>query len=169
MKKNSVFSHMMEFFNELTGKNRFEMEDFVLLKTALMLAAVDGEVAEDEVARFREFAAKCRGYSGKSFDDLWENALRSAGYLLLQARFLDQDELVALFVREAEADFVGTVAQETSGGRTRAFNLLERMAQADGEYSEVERACIKGLTQAVKAAREKAIAARYPRAAQFGG
>ena len=110
---NGIFDRMKVLFADLTGKNRFGKEDFVLLKTALMLAAVDGEVDAGEVNRFKELAAKCRGYNGESFEVLWEQALRSAGYLLIQSRFLGQDELAAAFVKEAEKDFVGTVILET--------------------------------------------------------
>ena len=164
---NGIFDRMKGLFADLTGKNRFGKEDFVLLKTALMLAAVDGEVGADEVGRFRELAEKCRGYNGESFDVLWEQALRSAGYLLLQSRFLDSEELAAAFVKEAERDFVGTVILETREERARAFELLDRMAMADGDYSAVERAAIAALAQKVKTAREKSIAERYSRAARF--
>lgn len=164
---NGIFDRMKGFFADLTGKNRFGKEDFVILKTALMLAAVDGEVAADEVGRFKELAAKCRGYNGESFEELWEQALRSAGYLLIQSRFLEQDELAAAFVKEAEKDFVGTVILETNEERVRAFELLDRMAMADGDYSAVEHACIASLAQKVKTARDEAIAERYPRAARF--
>ena len=164
---NGMFDRMKGLFANLTGKNRFGKEDFVLLKTALMLAAVDGEVSADEVGRFRELAEKCRGYNGESFEVLWEQALRSAGYLLLQSRFLGQDELAAAFVKEAERDFVGTVILETQEERTRAFELLDRMAMADGDYSAVERAAIAALAQKVKTARDEAIAERYSRAARF--
>lgn len=164
---NGLIGKLKDVFEELTGKNRFDKLDFVLLKTALMLAAVDGEVAEDEVARFKELAVKCRGYSGESFGALWDAALRSAGYLLLQSHFLQPDELVAEFVKEAEEDFVGEVILETAAERVRAFEFLDRMAMADGDYSTIERACIAALVKRVKVAREKALAERYPRAAKF--
>ena len=160
---------MKSFFARLTRKKRFEKEDFVLLKTALMLAALDGEVGEDEVARFRTLAEKCRGYSGEAFKLLWESALRSAGYLLLQTHFLAQDELVATFVREAEKDFVGTVILETREERRRAFKLLDAMAMADGDYSEIERAAIAALREKVMIEFEQAMAERYSRAAYVGG
>ena len=165
--KNGLMNRIKDLFAGLTGKNRFEKLDFVLLKTTLMLAAVDGEVAADEVVRFKDLAAKCRGYSGESFETLWEAALRSAGYLLLQSRFLGHDELIAAFVKEAEKDFVGEVVLETSEERIRAFDFLDRMAMADGEYSEIERDCIVALVKKVKAAREKALAERYPQGAKF--
>lgn len=168
MKKSGIFEQMKKLVAGLTGKNRFGKEDFVLLKAMMMLAAVDGEIGEDEVAEFKNLAEKCRGYSGKSFETLWEKTLRSAGYLFIQSRFLVQDELVKVFVRESEKDFVSTVILETNEERERAFELLEQMAMADGEYSAVERACIDALSARVKAARDQAIAERYSRAAAFG-
>ena len=164
---NGILDKMKGLFSDLTGKNRFGKGDFVLLKTALMLAAVDGEVGADEVGRFKELAEKCRGYNGESFGNLWEQALRSAGYLLIQSRFLDSEALAAAFVMEAEKDFVGTVILETREERTRAFELLDRMAMADGDYSEVEHRCIAALMQKVKEERDRVIAERYPRAARF--
>lgn len=167
MKKKGLIGKLKDMFDDLTGRNRFDRLDFVLLKTTLMLAAVDGEVAADEVGRFKELAAKSRGNSGESFETLWDAALRSAGYLLLQSHFLMPDELAAAFVKEAEKDFVGEVVLETSAERTRAFEYLERMARADGVYSGIERACIASLVKRVKEEREKALAERYPRAAKF--
>ena len=167
MSKEGLFDQMKVMFSGLMGRDGFRKEDFVLLKTALMLAAVDGEVSAEEVNRFKELAERCHGYCGKSFEALWEEALRSAGYLLLQSRFLDREGLVALFVKEAEKDFVGTVSLETKEERARAFDMLDRMAMADGDYSAVERAAIAALAQKVKTARDEAIAERYSRAARF--
>ena len=164
---NGLMNRIKDLFAGLTGKNRFERLDFVLLKTALMLAAADGEVAADEIVRFKDLASKCRGYSGESFDSLWDAALRSAGYLLLQSRFLGHDELIAAFVKEAEKDFVGEVILETAEERIRAFDFLDRMAMADGGYSEIERDCIVALVKKVKAVREKVLAERYPQGAKF--
>ena len=158
---------MKKVFADLTGKNRFDRMDFVLLKTMMMLAAVDGEIAADEIGRFKELAEKCRGYNGESFETLWDAAVRSAGYLLLQSRLLDEEGLVAAFVAEAEKDFVGEVVLETAAERARAFECLERMAKADGDYSEVERASISALSAKVKSVREKQLAERYPQGSKF--
>ena len=162
-----MFGRLKNLLAELTGKSGFDRMDFVLLKMALMLAALDGEVAEDEIERFRELAEKCRGYSDKSFGTLWDNAVRSAGYLLLQSRLLGKDELVATFVREAEKDFVGEIVLETAAERIRAFEILDRMAMADGDYSEIERAAIVALVKKVRAARASLLDERYPHAAKF--
>lgn len=165
--KTTLIGRLKDLFDELRGKNRFGKPDFVLLKTMMMLAAMDGEIADDEIARFKELAAKCRGYNGESFETLWDAAIRSAGYLLLQSRFLDREGLVAMFVAEAEKDFIGEVVLETSADRTRAFECLEQMARADGDYSEIERAAITALLAKVKTVREKMLAERYPQGAKF--
>ena len=165
--KTSVLDRLRGLFAELPGKNRFDKVDFVILKTMLMLAAVDGEIGNDELERFKEVAVKCRGYSGETFETLWDDALRSAGYLLLQSRFLDREGLVAAFVKEAEKDFVGEIVLALAADRMRAFELLERMASADGDYSEIERASITALSQKVKATRERMLDERYPHAAKF--
>jgi len=163
--KRSVLDKFRDFVDDLTGKNKFGKLDFGTLKTMMMLAAVDGDVAADEIGRFKMMAAQCRGYSGETFDTLWDSALRSAGYVLLQSRLLSAEELVAAFVREAEGVFVGEVIQEVSKDRERAFARLEAMAAADGDYSDIERRCIEALAKRVKEARDQAIAERYPRAA----
>lgn len=166
MNKGNLLDKMKDFFGGLVGK-RFSYADAVLLKTALMLAAIDGEVSDAEVARFKEFAAMCRGYNDTSFEKLWEKAMRSAGYLYLQSRFLPKDELVAAFVEEAKADFVDKVAWETFKEREDAFKVLEQMAMADGEFSEVERESIAALNAAIQAERDKVIADRYARVSTF--
>jgi len=162
--KRSVIDRLVDLVDGIRGKNRFGKLDFGTLKVMMMLAAVDGDVAADEIGRFREMAAQCRGYSDESFDALWESALRSAGYLLLQTRLLPENELVAAFVREAEKEFVREVIQEVKGDRTHAFERLEAMAAADGDYSAIERRCVAALAERVKEARDQALAERYPRA-----
>ena len=166
MNKN-VFGKLKGFFDDLMGKNRFGKADFAVLKTMMMLAAVDGEVSPEEIENFKDMAAKCRGYNGESFETLWDRALRSAGYLLLQARLLGRDDLADVFVKEAEKDYVDELVLDTEADRTRAFDALVRMASADGDYSAVECACIAALTKRVKEVREQKIAERYPRGAAF--
>jgi len=162
--KTGMFGKLRDLVDGLTGKNRFGRFDSGTLKVMMMLAAVDGDVTVEEIGRFKEVMAKCRGYNGESFEILWESALRSAGYLLLQSRLLPVDELVDVFVHEAERDFVREVILEDSKDRELAFDRLVEMAAADGDYSEVERRCIEALAKRVKEARNLAIAARYPRA-----
>ena len=98
---------------------------------------------------------------------LWDAAVHSAGYLLLQTRFVEQEDLVKAFVKEAEKDFVGEIALDEVKDRELAFASLEQMAAADGDFSDVERACVRALEERVKQARNQAIAERYPRAVAF--
>ena len=42
--KISAFAKFKDIFDDLIGKNRFSKFDFVVLKTMMMLAAVDGEM-----------------------------------------------------------------------------------------------------------------------------
>lgn len=162
MNNDNLFEKMKDFFGGLVGK-RFSYGDAVILKTALMLAAVDGDVSEAEVARFKEFAQMCRGYNDTSFEKLWDKAMRSAGYLYLQSRFLSKEELVAAFVEEAKDDFVDKISMETSEEREDAFKVLEKMAMADGDYSDIERESITALNAAVQTERDKVLAERYTR------
>lgn len=157
-----------DIFASVTGANRFTKTDAVLMKTALMLAAVDGEVSDEEVAHFKAYAEQCRGYNDKSFGALWEKALRSAGYLFLQSKFLSQEDLIAAFVKESEVDFVDELVSETTEERKHAFEFLERMAQSDGEFSVIEREAIAALIKTVRKAREKALADRFSRSSIYG-
>ena len=163
----NVFGMLKDVLDDLRGKNKFDKVDFAILKTMMMLAAVDGEVSASEISSFKEMAAKCRGYNGESFETLWSTAVRSAGYLLLQSRILERDALAEAFVKEAEKDFVDELVLDTEADRTRAFGALVKMASADGDYSPVECACIAALTKRVKEVREQKIAERYPRGAAF--
>ncbi len=163
----SLFDRVKSVLGDLTGKNRFTDFDFAILKTMLMLAAVDGEISPNEIETFKTLAEKCRGYNGTSFDKLWSSALHSAGYLLLQSKFLNPDELAKEFVNEAKKDFVDEIVLEQSANRQRAFDHLKKMASADGMYSDVERTCIEALFAYVTEARDQAIAERFPRATTF--
>lgn len=150
-------------FASITGANRFPKTEAILMKTALMLAAVDGEVSDEEVAHFKAFAEQCRGYNDNSFGELWDKALHSAGYLFLQSRFLSQKDLVAAFVKEAEADFIDKFVLETTEERKHAFEFLEQMAQSDGDFSAIEREAIAELIKAVRKGREKVNSERFMR------
>lgn len=157
---------MVSLLKKLVAKRKFSSVDFATLKTAMMLAALDGDVSAEELASFREMAEACPGCTPKSFAKLWEEALRCTGYLLIQSKLLTEDELVALFVREAKASFVGEVSGEVSADREHAFGVLAEMAAADGDFSDIERKSIDALRKAVEIHREEVIAMLYPRAVQ---
>lgn len=154
---------MINIMKTILSRRNFKSVDFVTLKTAMMLAALDGEVTEKELESFREMAATCKGCTPKSFAKLWEEALRSTGYLLIQSKILSGEDLVALFVREAEHAFVGEVSAEVSAERQHAFDILAEMAAADGDFSAVERQAIDALKKSVADYRQRLVSSLYSR------
>ena len=167
MGKGSVFGRAVESLFAAMGKRKLNRFDSGVLVAMLMLSAVDGEISKSELDRAQELMKRCEGGSDSSFAKAWDAALHSAGYILIQARLLPREDLVAAFVREAERPFVAEAAQEATEDRDRAFQFLESVAAADGDYSEVERACIQALVGRVKEARDKALAERFSRASVY--
>ena len=167
MEKLNFFKRAVETLFGSLGGRKFDQFDAGILTAMLMLAAVDGDISKDELDRFRELAEGCKGCNEKSFAELWDAALHSAGYLLLQTKLLSREELVETFVREAERPFVSQVMQEVAKDRERAFHHLECLAASDGDYSDIERACIGALVERVKQARDRAMAERFSRAAVY--
>ena len=155
---------MINMLKKMVARRNFSSVDFATLETAMMLAALDGEVSDAELKSFREMALSCRGCTPKSFAKLWDKALRRMGYLLVQSKLLTSDELVALFVSEVTGTFVGEVSAEVSAERQHAFDVLTEMASADGDFSEIERRAIDALKAAVTKSREEMMTMLYPRA-----
>ena len=123
-----------------------ECFEFAVLKTLLRLSAVDGEIAKEELAAFRELTIEYRAGNQEGFDRMWSEALQSASYLGFLSELLPPDGIVVEFVRESEADFIAGARAASPEERTRAFAALERMAQSDGVYSKIERSCITSLS-----------------------
>lgn len=129
-----------------------------LLKTMMMIAAVDGDISKPEMALYWKYAQQLKENDDITLADIWKKALGGAGYLAMQALLLSEDELVDEFLKEVERDFVQKVASEPSEARKQAFECLKAMGEADGEYSPVERRCIFELMKRVKAAWELDVA-----------
>ena len=145
------------------GKHWLGPIDFAVLRTLLLLAAVDGEVSQGELDYFRSVIDQYRDdIGGRTREALWKSALRGAGYLILQGRFLTRDEMVAAFVEEAEGDFVEMLAICSNDEFKSAFDLLQTMAQADGALSEIEGECMVALVKRVSSERTRIRMDRYP-------
>ena len=101
----------------------------------MMLAAVDGEIDKEELSLYRELAEKFREGDAADFDVLWAESVKGMAYIGFLSEMLEPEELVREFVREAGnglgADDIAT---------------LERMAAADGDYSQIERDCVSALS-----------------------
>ena len=125
-----------------------------LLKTMMMIAAVDGEITKKEISCFWQRAKQCEGLDAASLDAVWRSALTSAGYLAMQSLLLSREELVAEFLRVVDDDFVKRLVPAPHDVRKSAYKCLRAVAEADGDYSEVEKACIGALVRHVKDAWE---------------
>ena len=105
-----------------------------LLKTVMMLAAVDGEIDREELSLYRELAERMRGGNAAEFDALWAESVKGMAYIGFLSEMLEPEELVREFVREVDR-----------GLGADGIAALERMAEADGDYSRIERDCISAL------------------------
>ena len=119
--------------------------DLGVLKVAFMVAALDGDVTDDEYAAFSHLAKRCRGYTQEAEEMALEAAMRSAGYLMLLSRRVDEAALVEAFVREAESALPGGFAYLSIEDVRRAVVTWIAMGMSDGDYSSRERACIEAL------------------------
>jgi len=152
MEKLSVFGQVLDrLASEQVESRTFDELECAVLKTMLMLSAVDGNVSTDEIDRFREQAMKLSGFTAEEFASIWRAALHSAGYLEIQARLLRKDDLVVEFLNEAESVFVPALLATPRVRWTKAFDSLNAISGADGIYSDVEKACVNALVSRVRA------------------
>ena len=111
---------------------------WAVFRAVMMLAAVDGEIAKEELSLYRELAGRERGRNVAGFDALWAESVKGMAYIGFLSEMLEPEELVREFVREA-----------SKGLGTGDIAVLERMAAVDGDYSRIERNCISALADRV--------------------
>ena len=119
--------------------------DFGVLKVAFMVAALDGEVTDAEYKAFDALAKKCRGYTEKAAETALEEAMRSAGYLMLLSRRKKDADLVKAFVAEAQAALPMGFAYLSIEDVRRAVVTWIAMGMSGGDYSSREKQCIEAL------------------------
>ena len=107
---------------------------WAVFRAVMMLAAVDGEITKEELSLYRELAEKFREGGAADFDALWAESVKGMAYIGFLSEMLDPEELVREFVREAG-----------NGLGADGIAALERMAAADGDYSQIERDCVAAL------------------------
>lgn len=129
----------------LAHKDRIGKTDLGILKVAFMVAAIDGEVTDDEYALFGRLVKKCRGYSEKSAAAALDEAMRSAGYLLMLSRRVKEPELVKAFVAEASAALPDGFVYLSLAEIRQAVVTWIMMGMGDGNYSRREVKCIEAL------------------------
>ena len=119
--------------------------DFGVLKVAYMVAALDGEITDAEYKALDAMAKKCRGYTPKAAAEAIDEAMRSAGYLMLLSRRKKDEALVKAFVSEAQAALPMGFAYLSIEDVRRAIVSWIAMGMSDGDYSARERKCIEAL------------------------
>lgn len=129
----------------LKGSGRIGKTDLGVLKVAFLVAALDGEVSDGEYAAFEAMAKKCRGYTPENAAAALDEAMRSAGYLMLLSKRVKRADLVKAFIREAKAALPKGFAYFDLADVRRAVVTWMAMAYSDGEYSDREKACIEAL------------------------
>ena len=128
------------------AKAKIKKADLGMLKVALMVAALDGKVLEEEYDAFRLLARNGFCYEDEAIENVLKDAMRSAGYMLLVAmRTTDDDELVAEFMAEAKAALPNGFAYMSVTDIRQAIVLWMAMAMSDRRYSRRERICIEAL------------------------
>ena len=125
--------------------NKASRTDFGVLKVAFMVAALDGEVTDAEYRAFDALAKKCRGYTPKAAAEALDEAMRSAGYLMLLSQRVKDSALVAAFLKEAQAALPMGFAYLSIEEVRRAVVTWIAMGMSDGEYSSREKKCIEAL------------------------
>ena len=109
-----------------------------VLRAVMMLAAVDGGIAKEELAQYREMARKLRCVNAAEFGARWSEAVRGMAYIGFVSEMLEPEELIREFVRE-----VG------KGVGADGIAALEQMAAVDGDYSKIERECVSALANLI--------------------
>ena len=160
MKENGFLSKTVKFLSGLKfeglakvgrAADRLSRVDFGILQVAMMISALDGDVREEELAAFGKLARKCAGCTEASAAEAFRAGLHAAGYLELQAHRLNEKDLVAEFVAEAEAALPEGFAAGRAEPVRRAFVMWLAMAMSDGDYSAVERKAIDALLKRIGA------------------
>ena len=131
--------------NAFVVSDRIGKTDRGVLKVALMIAALDGEVTDDEYSAFQALAAKCRGATPENTRLLLDEAMRAAGYLQMLAKRASDEVLVAAFENEATAALPEGFACFSVEEVRHAFVTWIVMAASDGDYSARERLCVEAL------------------------
>ena len=127
---------------------RFGKVDLGIVKVALMVAALDGEISEEEYKALDALVKKCRGYTKKTSDQAMGEAMRSAGYLLLLGRRVSDREFVKSFVAEARKALPNGFEDLSVEEVRRAVVMWIAMGMSDGDYSSREKKCIEAIRKA---------------------
>lgn len=119
-----------------------EAQVVAVLKAMMMLAAVDGEIAKEELSLYRKLAEEYRGDDPEHFEAQWERCVRAMAYIGFLSEILSPEELVEAYAGEVKSALAEAGGD---GAHERLIAALEEMAKADGNFSRIERDSIAAL------------------------
>jgi len=131
--------------------------NYSIIFVAVQIAALDGEVTDDEIALIEDFAWSCPGASFEGMQKGRDFALRYAGYLALIARFPDYTEERRLnaFLEAVEEGLTDKFPFFDRDELCFSFTLWTTLAMSDGNFSPLERKALEALKD--KFDRERAV------------
>jgi len=135
------------FFN-LFKNTRMNKSELAVLRISMLIAALDGNITSDELTAFRQLSESCEGYSTEEGEKALMSTLRSAGFLMLLSRFVKREFLLEVFVSEAES-ILPVFSNLSKQELEKAVQVWEKMANADNDFSEIERQAIDYLKKYV--------------------
>ena len=119
-----------------------------ILKVAYLLSAIDGEICDQEKAKFRAFM---RMLFGKRYADpdvmgyLEEIAEEARKLIELRSFYANEDEIVKAFMAKAAASVAKIMINDYLA--RCAFVMWLSICLADADYSDLERSAVKHLQQ----------------------
>lgn len=121
------------------------VSDFGILKVAFLVAAVDGKITDEELHVYELMSRRCRGYTKKRATDALEEAVQTAGNLILKTDSLSEKDFVSAFVAAADSALPDGFFNFSVVDIRRAIVTWVVMGMSDGDYSRRERLCIEAL------------------------
>lgn len=143
--------------NLFARKPRFEKIDLGVLNVAFMIAALDGEVTDEEYAAFDKIARECRGYTPENAEKALRASMRSAGYLILLGKRVGDEEFVKTFLHEAAEALPESFPIYDPEDVKWAFEMWRSVAESDDDYSRRERLCLEALSKYVAEVRKNEV------------
>lgn len=137
-----------EFLGD-AAQGRSASVDLAVLKVAMAVAALDGDVSEPELAEFEQLAEECEIPEGEKREEVFEKCLRFSGYIDLQARRLPKEKLIELFVDESFDALPNSFFRGDMERIRRAFAMWVAIAMSDDYFAGIERQAIARLRERI--------------------
>lgn len=131
------------------GSRELAALDRGVMNVALLVAALDGTIRDEEWNAFKELALSCRGDIGRDFRRFVDSAIEPVSRLIAMAQipvYTEKDRL-AYFIEAAEKALPHGFTSGSVADLRRAFALWTGIGVADGDFSIFERMAITHLVR----------------------